>query len=206
MRPIELLVDSCGRVLPLLRSSDLHDHWSRPSALEEWSNCGLAGHLARSAFNLERSLDTRPSGHDRRDALTYYSTAEPPDSPIGRRIRELGDREAMAGPVELADRFAHSIAGLRDRALVLEPATTVEMFGRTLTIDDCATACLLELIVHADDLAVSINVPPPEFDARAVDLVVLTLARIARRRHGDTAVIRALSRSERAPAQGISAF
>jgi hypothetical protein len=64
---------------------------------------------------------------------------------------------------------------------------------------------MLELIVHSDDLAHSVGVPTPQFPAEAVQTVVDVLTRIALRRHGQTAVLRALSRSERAPAS-ISAL
>jgi hypothetical protein len=80
------------------------------------------------------------------------------------------------------------------------------MFGRVLTIDDCAAACLLELVVHADDLAVSLGLEPVAFSEPAIDIVVVTLSRISRKRHGDLAVIRSLSRPRRAPEHGISAF
>jgi hypothetical protein len=211
-RPILLLVDSCRRVLPLLRSPALAEKWFEPSALEQWSNAGLAGHLARSVFNLERALETIAGPGDRStdavDVVAYYAYSAPelPDSSIGRRIRELGDVEAADGPEVLADRFAAGVAVLHERALPPDPATTVEMFGRILTIDDCAAACLLELAVHADDLAAGLGVEPPAFSDEAVDLVVSALARISRRRYGDAAVLRALARSERAPAGGVSAF
>jgi hypothetical protein len=211
MRPVAMLVDSCHRVLPLLRSFVLAERWAQPSVLEHWSIAGLAGHLARSAFNLERALDARNHSHEQRhalDAVGYYAASAPdaPESPIGRRIRELGDAEAADGPQALADRFAASTARLQERALPMDPAKTVEMFNRVLPIDDCAAACLLELVIHADDLAVSLGLQPPAFDEQAADLVAITLTRISRKRHGDTAVIGALARTERAPAGGISAF
>jgi hypothetical protein len=166
--------------------------------------CGVAGHLARSAFNLERGVGRQHREGPVHDAVSYYAT---PDSPeIGKRIRELGDQEAADGAAALADRFAASMVWLREHALPLDPATTVGLFGRVLTIDECATACLLELVVHADDLAVSVGLEPVPFSDPAVDLVVRTLSRISRRRHGDLAVIRGLSRPERMPAHGISAF
>lgn len=138
----------------------------------------------------------------------YYAASGPEhaDSAIGRRIRELGGQEAAGGQTALADRFNASIAALRSLAVPLTPATTVEMFGRVLPIDECATACLLELVVHSDDLAVSLAVPTPPFGEVVMDLVTSTLCRIARGRHGDLAVLRALSRQERAPEGGVSAF
>jgi hypothetical protein len=208
MRVAGLLLNECERVLPLLRSSVLSERWAEPSALEQWSNGGLAGHLARSAFNLERAADQPRGGGPGHDAVTYYavSPAQPPDSLIGKRIRELGDQEAGGGAAALAERFAASVASLRESVLPLGAATMLEMFGQVLPIDECATACLLELVVHADDLAVSLELEPVAFSEPAVDLVVVTLSRIARRRHGNLAVIRAMSRPERSPAQGICVF
>jgi hypothetical protein len=54
--------------------------------------------------------------------------------------------------------------------------------------------------VHADDLAVSVGVPTPGFPPQVEDWVVGLLSRLAMDRHGANAVIRALSRAERAPA------
>lgn len=195
-------------VLPLLRSPVLSQRWTQPSALEQWSNGGFAGHLARSAFNLERALARQRGQKPVHDAVSYYlsSAAQPASSAIGRRIRELGEQEAADGPAALAERFSVSVAWLHERALPLAAATAVELFGRLLTIDDCVAACLLELVVHADDLAVSLGLEPVAFSEPAIDRVVVTLSRIARQRHGDLAIIRSLSRHERAPAHGISAF
>lgn len=64
---------------------------------------------------------------------------------------------------------------------------------------------MLELAVHCDDLAHSVGLPTPQLPAPAVETVVDLLSRIALRRHGATNVLRALSRSERAPAS-ISAL
>lgn len=110
------------------------------------------------------------------------------------------------GAGALADRFTASMAWLREHAMSLDPATKVELFGRVLPIDECAAACLLELVVHADDLTVSVGLEPVSFSAPVIDLVVGMLSRISRKRHGDMAVIRSLARPERAPSQGISAF
>jgi hypothetical protein len=208
MPVVGLLLDSCERVLPLLRSPALSERWMQQSALDQWSNAGLAGHLARSAFNLERAVGGEPGYGPVHDAVGYYtaSAPQPPDSPDGKRIRELGDQEAADGAAVLADRFTASMAWLREHAMPLDPATKVKLFGRVLPIDECAAACLLELVVHADDLTVSVGLEPVSFSAPAIDLVVGTLSRISRKRHGDLAIIRSLSRPERAPSQGISAF
>jgi len=51
--------------------------------------------------------------------------------------------------------------------------------------------------LHVDDLAVSLDVPTPAFPAEAARRAVAITAELARRRHGDLAVLRALTRAER---------
>jgi hypothetical protein len=63
----------------------------------------------------------------------------------------------------------------------------------------------MELLVHCDDLAVSADIATPEQPDVAVKLVIDLLSRLAVRRHGATAVLRTLSRAERAPGT-IAAF
>ncbi|SES42311.1 hypothetical protein SAMN04487818_113124 [Actinokineospora terrae] len=59
--------------------------------------------------------------------------------------------------------------------------------------------------MHADDLAVSVDLPTPEFPDHTNAVVIELLSTLAARRHGAVSVIRALSRAERAPST-ITAF
>ena len=52
-------------------------------------------------------------------------------------------------------------------------------------------------VVHADDLAVSLEVAPPPLPAAAFGSAITTLIEVARICHGDAAVLRALTRRER---------
>jgi hypothetical protein len=74
-----------------------------------------------------------------------------------------------------------------------------------LTLDDLLITRMMEIAVHNDDLAVSVGMPTPELPPTVLDPVFDLLTRLAIRRHGPTAVLRALSRAERAPGT-ISAF
>lgn len=58
--------------------------------------------------------------------------------------------------------------------------------------------------MRADDLAVSVGLEPVLFSDPVVDLVVETLSKISRKRHGDLAVIRSLSRPARASSRDLS--
>jgi hypothetical protein len=52
-------------------------------------------------------------------------------------------------------------------------------------------------VVHADDLAVSVGTDLPTLPPAALQIAISTLVDVARQRHGDLAVLRALSRRER---------
>ena len=77
--------------------------------------------------------------------------------------------------------------------------------GWALTVDDLVTTRLMETIVHSDDLAASVGLPTPEFPEPALTPVLGLLSGVAVRRHGQSAVVRALSRPQRAP-EHVSAF
>lgn len=122
-------------------------------------------------------------------------------------IRASGVRYAADGPEELVSAVRAAVDELA-AALPVEPAGRVVHLARgpwSLALDDYLTTRLMELAVHSDDLAVSVDVPTPELPAQALDPVVSLLARLAVRRHGQPAVLRALSRAERAPAN-VTAF
>ena len=77
--------------------------------------------------------------------------------------------------------------------------------GYSLRLDDFVVSRMMELAVHSDDLAASVGIPTPALPPVVIDIVVDLLSRQAVRRHGASAVLRALTRQERAPAT-IAAF
>ena len=64
---------------------------------------------------------------------------------------------------------------------------------------------MMEIAVHADDLAVSVGLATPALPDAVLDPVFALLTRLSIRRHGTVALLRALSRAERAPAS-VTAF
>ena len=63
------------------------------------------------------------------------------------------------------------------------------------TIDEYLRTRLVELVVHHADLAVTVEVPEMPAAARSEALAVLV--QLARRKHGDRALVESLSRNER---------
>jgi hypothetical protein len=75
----------------------------------------------------------------------------------------------------------------------------------SLRLDDFLLTRLVEITVHLDDLATSIAAPPPVLPQAVTTPVRHLLVDLAAQRHGDPAVLLALTRAERA-SRSISAF
>ena len=73
--------------------------------------------------------------------------------------------------------------------------------GWALPLEDFLTTRSLEIVIHLDDLAVSVGMRAPALPEQATDTILALLTKLATRRHGPTPLIRA----ERAPAS-IAAF
>lgn len=207
----ELYLSVADAAAKLLAAPEVADGWHQPSALAKLSVQGLAGHLAGQVFFiptvLAEPVPTEPaiSIHEYYARVSWIGSDL--DTPFNQAIRSGGEEEAADGPGALAARAAACVGELRgilpnapDR-LVRRPT-----WGPwSISLDDFIASRMLELAVHCDDLAHSVGLPTPQFPAPAVETVVDLLSRIALRRHGATNVLRALSRSERAPAS-ISAL
>ncbi|WP_036325914.1 maleylpyruvate isomerase N-terminal domain-containing protein [Microbispora sp. ATCC PTA-5024] len=204
-------LDTARAAAALLREPAVAAAWDRLSALPEFSVGGLAGHLAYQVLALPEILAAPVPEEPIVGLLDHYARAAwvgaSLDADINVAIRRGGDREAAGGAAALAERTESAIGELT--ALLASAENRPVRIGFwgpwSLTLDDMLVTRMMELAVHADDLAVSVGVPAPPLPERAVERVVDLLSRLAVRRHGPTAVLRALSRAERSPAT-IAAF
>jgi hypothetical protein len=192
----------------LLREQAVADAWTRPSALADFSVGGLAVHLGAQ---IRHVVAAEPAGSDGEPlSLTDYYARAPwagqgPEHEVNVAIRQAAEKEVDSGPLGVAARAAEDLAAARERLASAPTDLVVRMPGRDLAFEDFLLTRLMELLVHADDLAVSVALPTPAFPESAALAVTGLLARLALRRHGLTPVLRALARSERAP-ETISAF
>lgn len=199
-----LFCDAADAVTALVADPALKARFEDPSALAEFSVRGLSGHLLRALTSVEGYLD-RPepdAGGDVVSAAEYYASVLGGDndlnSDLNRAIRQRGLEAAPDTANELPGAWADMVARLRVRLAAERPGRLVQVFGDlVLTLDDYVVTRLIELVVHADDLAVSVGVALPQLPAAATAVVVDTLVEVARIRHGDAAVVRALTRRER---------
>jgi hypothetical protein len=185
--------------------------WDQPSALARMSVAELAGHLARQVFNAQDLVDQGPCDRQPISLAEHYARSAWTDAALDDepnvQIRRGGAAEAAQGPAALAARTRAAIDWLAARLPGEAPDRAVLLpWGPwPLTLDDFLTTRLMEIAVHVDDLAHSVGLPTPALPSGAADAVLVLLTRLAATRHGTVAVIRALSRAERAPAT-IAAF
>jgi Mycothiol maleylpyruvate isomerase N-terminal domain len=213
-------MDDAGREGFLAAARIAADLTGRPEVTGRWadeSSCagmsvgGLACHLGSQVINTVRLLGTGPSDQEPIPLLEHYARAawvhSTLDDEANVGIREGSDADAAAGPDALAALLEEQLGllpGVLERA---DPgaAVLIPWQGWSLTVDDWLVTRKMEVVVHSDDLAASVGVPTPEFPESVVTPVLALLAGVAVRRHGQAAVVRALSRPQRAPSS-VSAF
>ena len=199
---------AAATALALLREPAVADAWTRPSALEDFSVGGLAAHLATQLRHVVAVEPAEPPVTPL--ALTeYYARAawlgQGPAHEVNVAIRTAAEQAGGAGPQTVADRAAADLVAARRRIASAPADLVVHLAGRDLAFDDFLLTRLMEILVHADDLTVSVELPARSFPESAAFAVTDLLSRLAVRRHGLTPVLRALTRSERAR-QTVSAF
>jgi Mycothiol maleylpyruvate isomerase N-terminal domain len=190
----------------LLADPAVAARWDDPSALAEMTVGALAGHLARQIFTVQRLL-AQPAGDEPPiSLLEHYARAAWIDAGLqdsaNVSIRDESVQEAADGPAALARRAAAAAGDLRGRlAAESEGRVVLIPWGPwPLTLDDMLRTRIMEIAVHHDDLAVSIGLEHAQLPEAVTDIAIGVLAKLAARRRGATAVLRALSRAERAPA------
>jgi hypothetical protein len=126
-------------------------------------------------------------------------------------VRTSADAFAASGPDDLGERVRADLAALPGAlAPVLDgsrrpDSVLIPWQGWSLTAADFVLTRTMEAVVHSDDLAASIGVDTPRFPDEAVDAVLGLLASVAAERHGQAALVRALSRPQRSNGP-VSAF
>jgi mycothiol maleylpyruvate isomerase-like protein len=193
----------------LVRQAHVSDRWLQQSVLPKMSVGELACHLGRqltlAAELLQATTAVPPldSVDEHYHRAAWVMTTSPDDPPNDRTTAET---EAVLGAAALRTRVDEALATLT-ALLVSHTAADVVLIpwqGWSLRRDDFLLTRMLEIVVHTDDLALSVGVPTPAFPEEVFAPVRDLLVRLAVRRNGQSAVISTLTRRERS--QVISAF
>ena len=204
-------VTACHTAFRLASRPEVAESWDVESACAGMTVGGLTHHLLTQAKHVARFLGQPPTTHDPIPLLDHYAgaawvTADPEDE-ANTSIRDEGNVAAEAGRDAVLAEVEPLIEQLPD--LLRTPREPDTIFipwqGWALTTDDFLVTRSMELMVHSDDLAASVGLATPDFPDTIAAHVVDLLGGVAMRRHGQAAVVRALSRPQRAPAS-VSAF
>lgn len=189
--------------------------WGKPSACAGYTVGTLVGHVNSAIGWLEPLLSAPEPADLTPVALAdFYATAkikseEDHSSPLHTAVRTLSEQAGRRGWEWNAQRFGALAArvlelceGERpDRLLDLRPIAPI-----AARLDDFLCTRILEIVVHTDDLSVSVSLDPPEPHPMAADVVLQTAMATARRAHGDLALVRALTRGDRITAAPFPVF
>jgi hypothetical protein len=195
----------------LARSPEVGARWGEESACAGMTVGGLAHHLVSQVANTVRLVGAAPADQTPIPLLEHYRgaswTSAAHDDDVNVAIREGSDRDAAGGPAALGPLVDDLLARLPEVLASHDKAEPVLIpwQGWALTVRDWLVTREMEIVVHSDDLAASVDLPTPEFPDEVLAPVLDLLTRVAVRRHGQAALVRALSRPQRAPAS-VSAF
>jgi len=204
-------LDAAAIAVDLIADPSVAERWAEPSALAAFTVGGLAGHLGRQISMLPEVLARPVADQAPRDLMAHYGDVawlgQDVDAPANVAIRAQSDEFAEVGHAQVVERIHTDLAALRASVPEAAPdqAVLLPWTGWALTLDDLLLTRMMEIAVHGDDLAVSVDLPTPAFPPQVFTPVLGLLTALAVERHGQTAVLRGLSRRERAP-ETISAL
>ncbi|HEY7043297.1 MAG TPA: maleylpyruvate isomerase N-terminal domain-containing protein [Nocardioidaceae bacterium] len=204
------VVRASDQLVDLVAADATAAAWERESALPGMTVGGLARHLVSQpecaaeflAIELPAQTETVPlvEYYERVDWLDA-GIEEEANTSIRDGFNALG-AQGLDASLAVLDR---SRTDLVAAIIAAGPATYVPWQGCALDTDDFLVCRLMEIVVHADDLATSVGLPTLPFDDDVYGPVLGLLAALSARRHGAQAVLRSLARTERAGGS-ISAF
>jgi hypothetical protein len=185
----------------LVASPEVAAHWAQPGASEGMTVGAVAAHLVSSGIEIlvpYLEVDGPPGTRVLEPSRYFSGQTLDLDHEGHRDVRQRAEEGSQRGAASLAADAAAAVAGLALRLAEQPEGRRVVVLERfDMTLDGFLVTRLVELLAHTDDLAASIQVPTPTMPPDAVALVVTCLTDVARRRHGDLAVLRTLARRER---------
>jgi len=204
-----MVIDAATVAAALVTSAPVRNRWDDPSSLAGMTVGALAAHLVRAtgatlAYLDRTDVNTEPEG-ELLTPVSYFHAAV--DSPIHDRIKEVSADEATAGPDQVGTK-AGEVAALLAERLPVEPEDRLvgALGNRMLTLDDFCRTRMIEIGMHIDDLAHSVDMPTPELHPDVTAEIIDIVMGIARAQHGDWPIIHALARSERSSDEPFPVF
>jgi hypothetical protein len=197
----------------LLARPEVAGAWEQPSALAGMTVGALAVHLASEVLLVQNAWRDRDRWSDDEPVplLEHYRRSAwvtgGPEHEANVAVRESAEQDAAPGHAAMMADVETALGDLQGLREGTQHPAAVRMawWEWSLSWEDFLVTRMMEITVHSDDLAVSVDVDPPELPGAVLEPVLSLLVGVATLRHGQAAVVRALSRAERAPGS-IAAF
>lgn len=196
-------LDAAAQAAALLARPEVAAAWDEPSALPEMTVGALAGHLLRGMATVQIYMDGEAPepGAEPITAAAYFNKIDLGTDIYNERNTDIRARSvemAAGGPAAVAAQAQAARDALTKRLTDEPDDRMVKVIGgNVLTLDEYLATRIIELLTHADDLAVSLGIEQLPPSPAAATVAFQALLEVARLRHGDTAVLRALTRRER---------
>ncbi len=209
--PIREVFLSCADSSFILISDEkLGSTWNNPSVCKEMNVGELASHLCRGFTQVETYLDAEEPDSQTISAGDYYSRFERLSditSELNKAVRSRSREMASKGWEQLVKDAGDCLNRLGTRLESESPSRKVKVAGDSvMTLDQYLLTRIVELTVHIDDLALSLDVDPPGFAPEAYILAIGTLIQCSSVIHGSKKVLQALSRPERTTPEILRIF
>jgi hypothetical protein len=205
---VDQYLTAMSAALHLAGRTEVRTRWDQPSILPEYTVGELTAHLGRSITNVESYVE-RPAPVDAIlvDAADYFATvlgdADPVDSDLHRGVRSRSAAAAEPGHAAIVHELRDSAERLRRIGLGARPPILV-LDGIAMSVEEYLRTRIVELAVHAADLAESIGAEAPELPPVVWEQVAQTVAETAIRRHGAAVSAMSMARPDRT--ERIAAF
>ncbi len=200
-----LFFETADVALEFVGRSEVADRWDQPSVLSGYDVGALAAHLVRAIVTVDRYVtapepvdgDLVPTASDY--LMQVLGDHDPHHSDFHRSVRGRSIDSAAAGPgaVRAEANEARTRLGVELAQATAADRRIEVIGGLVMRLDDYLVTRLVELCIHLDDLASSVELVRPELPAAAWDLVADVAERLARKREGPAAFALSLMRTER---------
>jgi hypothetical protein len=200
-----------GSAKAVVTATEVRDVWSAPSVVDGYSVGGLAAHLVAATGRLAEVLEADPpdaasSGVRVVGIPEFYGAnriATDDERTAGLHGFLVADANGRAdtGPGPVVAAFVGLEPRLRPQLASADGGRlvpVVQVQGGAARLDDYLVTRVVELVVHADDLACSVGLPEIVPSAEVVATVTAAFVDLAVARSGSLPVVRAFARRERA--------
>jgi hypothetical protein len=204
--------DAARATVAFVGDPRVRERWSEASSLPLMTVADLAGHLTHSGILMVEeafALDVVDGSRCFSAATMLSWVPSDPDDVAHAQVRHVAGTQAANGLDDLVQRASSSLDTVEsllasvdpDRALAFPWVPSLSMTAR-----EFFRSRILELVVHVDDLALSIGEPDIPLHADAITTACHVATDINIMRHGQVAVARALCRPDRNAVAVLRAF